>query len=228
VTAAVTNLSAQYVASPPGITLTFDSASAPDSFTFLVDGVPTDTDIEADDIHVAGTTYSYTVARFRPNVLQSFGVAAVDDTDGASELAEVTYQPRVSGLWLVEADRSRWLHVAGTSGSDFTLGEDSTVHTPLGSRSGVRVTQGLRGYEGTVSGVLVAPVQYGRTLQEWVDEAYAMRAEPGVERILMVGTESFDCTIGYLNVRPTGDSTPTLRPISFTFESGDQRFEAAL
>jgi hypothetical protein len=226
-TAAVTSLVATTVSNPPGVVLTFNSAAAPDSITVTVDDVPVATNATA--TFVSGTQYTYTLTRFRPNVSQVIGVNSVDAVNGASVATTTTHAPKVSGWWLIDRDRSRWLFIANTAGATFELGEESSAHFALGGETGVRITQSLRGYEGDMSGVLLSVSQYGRTLQEWVDEFLAMRVEPGKKRVLLGGTESFDVTTGYMTVRPTGDSSPGIRPITFRFEqTSPQRIGAEL
>lgn len=230
-TAAVTALTAASTTlpAPPGVTLDFTSATAPDAFTFTVDGVPVKADVIPSDVLVAGTAYRYTFTGVRPNIAQSFGVSRI--VNGiASPIVAASVTPKVSGVWLIDTARDRYLFLAKTGGSSIALGEDSEVLVPLGAESGVRITQGLRGYSGTISGVLVgASSGLGRTLQQWVDEALAMRARAGRTYVLIVGTEAFECTVGNLTVRPTGDSTPNLRPCSFDFEqTSDQRIAVTL
>jgi hypothetical protein len=230
-TAAVTGFSAAATTlpAPPGVTIDFTSATAPDAFTFTVDGVPVKADVIPSDVLVAGTAYRYTFTGIRPNVAQSFGVSRI--VNGiASPIVAASVTPKVSGMWLIDTARDRYLFLAKTGSSSIALGEDSEVLTPLGANNGVRVTQGLRGYSGTISGVLVgASSGLGRTLQQWVDEALAMRARAGRTYVLIVGTEAFEVTIGNLTVRPTGDSTPNLRPCSFDFEqTSDQRIAVTL
>jgi hypothetical protein len=223
-TAAATAVTATNLNMPPGVQLDFTSATAPDAFTFTVDGVPVAADVLPADVVVAGTAYRYVFTGLRPNIAQTFGVSRI--VNGiASPVAGVAATPKVSGVWLVDNARDRYLFLAKTGGSTISLGEDSETLVPLGAGAGIRITQGLRGYEGTITGVLTGLSNgLGRTLQQWVDELLAMRARPGRTYTLILGTESFEVTVGEMDVRPTGDSSPGMRPARFDFtQTSDQR-----
>lgn len=229
-TTAITGLTATSVVNPPGVQIDFSRAAAPDAFTFTVDGDVVEADVLPADVFVSGTSYRYTFTRLRPNVAASFGVAAIVNSTGASTVTAVSATPKVSGMWLVDKARDRYLFIAKTGGSKLDLGEESELLVPLGAEAGITITQSLRGYEGDVSGVLVNTHDAGsRTLQQWVDEALIIRSRPGRTYYLIVGTEAIECTVRNLSVRPTGDSTPGMRPISFSFaQTGEQRVAVAL
>ena len=207
---------------PPGVTLTVTSTTAPDEFTWLLDGKEVATGIPT-DYAVGGTSYAYTFTGFRPGVAHTFAVARVIG-GVAGPLASASTTVRVPGLWLVDpADRANtYLFVADTGGSAFTLREEGETMFALGAQEGVRITEALGGYGGTVTGRLVA--QYGKTLQQWVDLALRVRSRPGRPYVLQVGSEMFEVVVWNVNVRPTGDSTPTTRTVSFEFaQTSEQR-----
>ena len=225
---APTGVTATVIESPPGVQLDFTSATAPDGFTFTIDGEAVEANVDPLDVFVSGTSYRYTFSRIRPNVEADFGVTRVVNGD-TSALVEATVTPSIFGAWLIDPDRSRHLFIAKTGGSTIEPGEDAETLVPLGAEAGIRVTQGLRGYEGTITGALVSMPDFGKTLQEYVDLALRMRAKPGRTYVLLIGTEAFEVVIGNLKVRPTGDSTPGVRPISFDFwQTSDQRIAVSL
>lgn len=225
-TVGVTNLRFEPRAPLPGLVAKWDRVEAPDGFTILRDGVPIETNIEPDDIEHDGLTWSYPLTNVRPNIDNEVSVAAV--VGGvASPLTTETGRVKVAGAWLLDLDETHTLFIAGTSSSTLALVEDGETLVPLGAGHGIRITQGVRGYEGTIAGVLIS--EGGKTVHEWVEEALAMRAQPGVVRRFVMGTEAFDVVVSNLTVRPTGDSSPGMRPVSFDFvQVSDQRVPVVL
>lgn len=213
-TAGVTGLRFEPTEPLPGLTVVFERAAAPDAFTITRDGVPVATNVSPDDFERDGLTFRFPLSNVRPNVDNVIGVAAIENGI-ASPVVEATGRAKVSGVWLVDKDLSRTLLVAKTGSSKFEQGEDGETVVPLGATQGVRITQGLRGYEGSVEGVLATIG--GKTRDEWVDNLLAMREETGKVRRLVVGTEVFDVVTWNMQVRPTGDSAPGMRPCSFEF-----------
>lgn len=212
---------------PPQYEVTFTRSAAPDSFAALVDGRPVAVDLDPAALFVSGTTYRYRFPAVRGGVDVTLGMVAVEN-GVMSPVRTTVVSRRTSGVWLVDKlVPSRFLFIAKTGGSTIELSEDGATLTPLGSESSVRITQGLGGYGGSITGVLIG--EHGRTLQQWVDEALGMRGRPGRDYVMLVGTEAFECFIGDLKVRPTGDSTPGMRPISFSFGQTDaQRVAVSL
>lgn len=220
-TTGVTGLRFETASPLPGLVVVFERASAPDGFTITRNGNPVATNLEPSAFAVTGTTYRYTLTNVRPNVDNVIGVSAI--VNGvASPISTATGKARVSGVWLVEKDGSASVLLAQTGGSKFEQTEDGETLVPLGATEGVRITQGLRGYEGTVTGTLGN--FGGKTRDEWVDAFLKMREDTGRVRRLVVGTEVFDVVTWNMSVRPTGDSAPGLRPVSFDFmQVGNRR-----
>lgn len=199
----------------PTLTVSWERATAPDAFTILQGGVPIATNLALADLDsFGGTSYSYTLTNVRPNVANDIGIVAIEN-GVASPIVSASGTVRVSGVWLLDKDGTRSLLVAKTGGSTFDLGEDGETIVPLGASEGVRITQGLRGYEGSVTGV-VANIG-GKTRDEWVDELLAMREATGKVRRLVLGTEVLNVVTWDMTVRPTGDSAPGMRSVSFEF-----------
>lgn len=213
-TTGVTALAAAVLTPEPGVTLTWTRATAPDSFTVLRDDVVVEANIPPGDVLVTGTSYAYVDRLARPNVAATWKVVA-NVNDKASLASSVAATSKPLGLWLLDVDRGLELAITKTDGSSWGLGEDAETFYGLGATAGIRVTQGLRGWEGTVTGALFNGFA-GRTLQEWVDAALAMRARPGRTYVLIIGTEAFECSIANLAVPPTGKGG--LRPVSFDFD----------
>lgn len=213
-TTGVTALAAAALTPRPGVTLTWTRATAPDSFTVLRDDVVVEANIPPGDVLVSGTSYAYTDQLARPNVSSTWKVVA-NVNSKASLAASVAAISKPLGLWLLDVERGLELALTSTDGSTWGLGEDAETFFALGATAGIRVTQGLRGWEGTVTGALFNGFA-GKTLQEWVDAALAMRARPGRTYVLVIGTEAFECSVANLAVPPTGKGGR--RPVSFDFD----------
>lgn len=227
--APVTNLRTETITVPPGVRVLFDRADAPDALTILRDGKPIETNVDASENRIDGSnTYAVVLTNVRPNIAQTITVHAIVNGE-ASPGASIEAVARVAGAWLVDPDdpTGSALFIAATTSSTLALAEDAATLTPLGAGESVRITQGMRGYEGTVTGVLIS--EMGHTRDEWVDRALRLRATPGQRLRLIIGTEVLDVVIGNLTVRPTGDSSPGKRPISFDFwQVGKSRIAAGV
>lgn len=221
-TAPVTGLRFESSSPNPSLTVVFERDPAPDAFTITRDGVPILTNVEPTSFARTGLTFRLPLTNVRPNVSNVIGVSAI--VNGvASPVVTATGLVKVSGVWLVEKDDSRRVFIAKTGGSKYDEGEDGATHVPLGSTEGIRITQGLRGYEGTIEGVLGNFLD--RSRDEWVEDFKVMREAAGVIRRMIVGTEVFDVVTWNMRVRPTGDSVPGLRPCSFEFMQVGKRRE---
>lgn len=95
--------------------------------------------------------------------------------------ARVTYTPMPLGIWLVPTDIDTVLGVAfgtdisnagynpvmiaGDEAGDISIGESAAVYSPLDSRVSVRVVENVRGYEGSISGILVTQLDRDQFLK---------------------------------------------------------------
>lgn len=203
----------------PGVTVGFTRAvGAPDFFTFHLDGEVYKANVEAGDVLVSGDDYEFTFTGLRPGSLHTFGVSAI--VDGvSSDVETITAQVHVTGYWLVDPDdRTRHLFLADTAPSDHVATEDGVTLRPLGATKAVRFTQAVRDYDGRMRGLLLEG-QGGKTILEWVEAVEDLRSTPGRVLWLIGGTEALKVVIGDLNVRPTGDSRPTRREVTFGYWS---------
>lgn len=225
-TTGVSSLAAALLSPEPGVQLTWTRATAPDSFTILRDDVVVEANIPPGDVFVSGTNYAYIDYTPRPRVQATYKVVA-NVNNKASLASSVNATPKPTGIWLIDKERGLKLFLTKTSGSSWGMGEDAATFVALGSTAQVRVTQGVRGWEGSVSGYVIEYA--GKTVQQWIDQALQMRARPGRTYTLVVGTEAFLCGIANMTVPPTGDSAPGMRAVSFEFfQTSEQRYKPVL
>lgn len=156
---AVTGLTATLpVANGPGVQLDFSRTTAPDYFALKIDGVVVLPRILPSDVFVSGTSYRLTYYGVTPRVSHTFEVEAVTLSGGvyqhSSGNSTASQTTNTDGVWLVDPVDGLAVRMAGTSDPDIGIGEAATTFELPGSRTPVRITDGVRGYEGSWSGWL--------------------------------------------------------------------------
>lgn len=125
--------------------------------------------IPASNLLVSGSNYKLEYYGARPGRTDDYQIAAVQvvsdvPTYSASNpTTVVVFKPR--GVWLVDATDDSEMFIAEDK-VDAMIGESATTYAPLGTRVPIRVVDQVRGYEGSVAGVLVGTTQYGTALQQ--------------------------------------------------------------
>ena len=144
----------------PGVLLEWERSAAPDYFALMVDGVnvPGFERIDPGDVFVSGTTYAMTWWGATPRVSATFEIEAVVDSGGAKQHSDgnatAALTLTTSGIWLIDPDDDTAVEISGRDAVDFKIGESGETHFLRGRRDPVRITDTLRGYEGSVAGVL--------------------------------------------------------------------------
>lgn len=165
----------------PGVIVTWDRATAPDYFAVIVDGEILDDRIDPAEASTGGTSYRAVIYSMDPNVAQTVEVRAVEDNGGVLQFSNADaadpFTPVHFGIWLVDTEqeaqylplergkaleaRPTILLGAGTAAkcqlvggaeAEFDIGESGAVHNPTGRRDPVYIVDGIRGYEGSISG----------------------------------------------------------------------------
>jgi hypothetical protein len=144
----------------PGIELTWQRVEQPDKWSLAVDDVEVD-EWDADDSFVSGTTYRTRYWGLKPGHTAKVEIEAVRNDAGVHKhssnnpTVNVTVPP--DGCWIVDAATGNYIAlVGGDMDPEFAIGESAATFYPIGSRSPVRLTDNVRGYEGEVSGTLVS------------------------------------------------------------------------
>lgn len=150
-----------YTKGRPKVHLTFTCATAPDAFCLVVDGVEVLPRIDPADVAtltagqyemdfwgaIDGELSTYEVERVVTNVGSgSRQHSAGNPTDDATV--------DVRGKWLVDEDDSLAVQITNAEQVDLELGESGDTKFPVGSRRPFRVTDGVRGNEGSAAGVV--------------------------------------------------------------------------
>ena len=158
--AAVTTLNATLpTANGPGVQLDFSRSVQPDYFALKVDGVEVVSRIEPADVFVSGTSYRFTYWNATPRVTHTYEVEAVVDSAGHLQHSDAnatdTETTDPDGIWLADPDDNKAVRVAGSDSLDLAIGEAGETITLASSRAPLRITETVRGYEGSVSGYLI-------------------------------------------------------------------------
>ena len=148
------------VADGPAVVLTWTRTVQPDFFCLVVDGKEVNDRIEPTDVFVSGTTYSYTYWEATPGTESTYEIEAV--VTGSGKLKHSDGNPTVDvtttpyAIYLVDIDDGTNVMIAGDESADLTIGESGETFNTIGSRAPIRITDNIRGYEGTISGELLS------------------------------------------------------------------------
>jgi hypothetical protein len=198
------------------VRLNWSRATRPDHWAIEVDGVLV---LDGIDVTPTGTAYVSTFYGLTPRAAHTIKLHAVELVGGAyvaspgATVAATTYP---EGIWLVDPTTGDDVQLAGRDSLEASIGETAAVYDRIGERAPVIVTELVRGYEGSVSGVLVA--WNGRDPRAMKARLMALRSRASLR--LVLGDLNLPVAIYNVAANPTPDPaqpSPTALP----------RFEAA-
>lgn len=159
VPAAVTTLTATPADSGPDVLLHWTRASTPTYFSLRVDGVEVADRIVPADVQVSAGVWELRWWQATPRVSHTYEVEAVETVSGDLEhsdgnaTAVATTTP--IGIWLADEADSLAVRIEGGEDNPLAVGRSGTTYYPIGRQAApVHVSEGSRGYEGTVAGSL--------------------------------------------------------------------------
>lgn len=201
----------------PGIQLTWERATMPDSYSVIRDGQIIASALDPDDdTHVGGTSYAWTDRFPVKRKSHTYSVQAVVNGKASDTNPTVTAQNYLYGTWLVDAyDSTRRVMLVSDKDREFTLEEDSEVYKVLGAATVSLVTQSLRAYSGKVAGELMSGI-LTETADQWQSNLMTLKSTPG--RLAYLHTTSMTIPVVVQNVQ----CSPSVRPqrsylVSFDF-----------
>lgn len=198
----------------PGVQLDFTRATAPDSFTVIRDDKVIAADLDPLDLLVSGTAYRYHDYGAAPSKQQEWEVRAVVGGAQSASTPVVETTDATTGIWLSDPERGISVRLLGKDPGTWAMGEDAENHFAMGSTAPVRITQGLRGYEGSISGTL-ATVD-GVSVATATANMWLLKGSPGREYLLTLADLSFPVVIGNVVISP--DPHPEIiKRVSFEF-----------
>ncbi len=209
------------------LVLTWDRATAPDSFVVTADGVPVVADLDPADLLTTGTSYRYELVNVRPRTWIRWDVQAVVNGAQSEPGPGVPEMLVTNGVWVTDTTTDVSLYIAADGNGDWNMGEDGETFFGLGSTKPVRITQAVRGWEDTLEGFLITAND--KSMLEWYEIALGFRSRPGSGYVMQVGNEAFEMTLHDTMVPPTGGTSPTKRKIRLSFEmTSDPRHPVVL
>lgn len=148
----------------------------------------------------SGTTYGITDA-LCPLGEHTWKVFAI--TNGkASRSGAITGRSEPTGTWLCNEETGEMVCFLNDVEHDITMPEDVTIHTPLGARHGVAITQSQRGYEGTIEGLLVdfPGLPADQSAKLWRERLLRFKTDVGQVYRLLIEDQSFEVQITEVDV----------------------------
>lgn len=201
---ATTSPTAVTAAPYPRVTVGWQRTTDPDSFTILRNRVVVASGLLAADVRVSGQVFSWVDRSAPPMQALTYEVLAV--VNGRASASNPTVQATMipMGIWLADATRANEVMIVGRDDRQLAYGEDSEAITVVGATETVIVTQGMRGYEGTITGELQSnmPGTGGITAQQWRAALLRIKRQAGRKCWLTFGDRTIECRVRNLTVRP--------------------------
>lgn len=222
-TAPVTNLDAENRYPYPWTRLTWRRATAPDRFAIVRNGTIIDT-LRADDVFDEGTSYSYLDKRARPNTEHTWAVLPIVNGHMAKiERDRVTRFVSSTGVWLTTPDRLAGEAVLIMGNPDpeveMTQEDQGETYEIVGGSKNIRVTNALKGYTGSVSGILTSNKKWfpDMTARSWANRMMRYKSEPGQRLILTLSDMVLPVVIFNVTVAPANYPDADVINVSFEF-----------
>lgn len=203
----------------PGVTLTFNRSTAPDSFSVLRDGVRAASGLLPVDLFVSGTQYRYVDRYAAANKQHMWTVQAVVNGVTSASNPTVTATANTPANWLASSDLGLLVPILPTDNSSFDMPETAAVYYPVGAGPAVRITQVRRGLEGTLSGRIIDWA--GTPAATWLANMLRFKGLPDLELSLTLGAQALRVVIGNVVLSPLPGGNPDDRNCSFSFWSLD-------
>lgn len=165
----------------PEVNLTWERADAPDFWTLYRDGefvfkVP------GPDLLVAPGKYAY--RDYAPKGNHNWTVRAIVNGQYSVKVT-INGDVDFKGIWLYDEDGSA-VCLQDDREHNLTMPEVFAVHEPLGSSKAVVVTQALRGYEGTLEGLITELKGAGEAPEVWRANLLRFKSSPSTLRTLVL------------------------------------------
>lgn len=210
----VTSLAAENLIPRPWVELTWSRATAADRYVVKRNGRVIESDVDPADALVSGTNYRWVDKDAAPYRTHTWVVQAVANGKTSAANPSVALDVAQQGIWLTDIERDLDVFIQGDDEGSWGMGEEATTHFPMGAERGVRITQSLRGWEGTITGRLTDAL--GIDVDSWENRLLRIKARPGQVCTLSLGNEAFRVVVGNVVTHPT-PSVPITKAVSFDF-----------
>lgn len=193
------------VATPvgPHVQLDVVRASAPDEFALKVDGVYVRDHIDPADVFLTGTTYRINYYGAVPNVATVYEVEAIVSSKYSMNNPTDTETITPTGVWIMGPDDGVEVIVRGADTPDLSIGESGETFFLVGRRDPVRITDAVRGYEGTINGLIA---DYGGvTALTYVERLESLKGLAGTKEVrLLIGRLNIPVILGSIKLSQMG------------------------
>jgi hypothetical protein len=224
--AAVTAFTSTDLSPQPAAQLDWTSATMPDSYTIVRDGRTIEAELEPSLLLVSGTAYRYVDWGASPRRSHTWIVRRVVNgvTSSGNPSAVRTLNPQ--GVWLIDDANDVQVQILGQDPGSWEMPEQAANFDVLGATRTIRITQGLQGFQGEISGTLAA--YGGQTLAQIEADFYAIKGRPGRPVRLVVADLNLPVIVWGLVSAPT--PAPDLnRAVKFNFaQTGGLPFKVTL
>jgi hypothetical protein len=208
------------------VQLAWTRASAPDSYTILRDSQVIASGLLPGDLLVSGTTYAWVDYTAAPRTSHTWEVRAVVNNVTSTANPTVTKTIFPTGIWLMDPTDGTTVQLLGQDDGDWDMGEQAENFVVVGSDRVVRITAGLQGYEGNVTGIIAA--FGGKTLAQIETDLFTLKGRIAGTVRLAIADLNFPVVLG--NVVPMPTPSPDLnRKVKVAFwQQGENRFTGVL
>lgn len=215
-------------AGEPGIGLTWTRSEAPDRFDIWRGSQKLDSVDPGDVLTETAGTYAYTDFSARSGKTYQYRISAsVNGESRESGVATITKDDYAFvGIWLIDPRRNIKVQLLGDDSGSWDMGEESQTYTPIGATRPRLVTQALRGYEGSITGMLAGSET--KTIEEQEADMFALKETPGQQYALVLADMAIPVVVSNIVVAPTPHKEK-VRMVSFNFwQQGNLSFEAEI
>jgi hypothetical protein len=223
-------ITAQQQTNAPWVDLVWQRPAMPDGWIVVRDGEWIYDTHTAGDLNVSGTTYTFRDWTAAPNREHVYRVAPIENGVNGRGGPTDTVVPEIKGIWLGDPDTGDEVMLFGPDNPEPEYGEEVDTFAGIGATTTIDVVTALRGWEGTVTGLLTDALE--RTAVDDIDTLYRFKGDPTLGLRLAWADVNIPVTIR--NVQPTpqrGGTTPygVTRGVSFQFkQTGELPFDTDL
>lgn len=195
---APTGLSVSQADASPKVDLTWSRSVLPDEMAVLANGVVV-AQAPASEWTTDGTTFSYSYEGAKPNVPTTYAVRAVVNGKQSPNSATVAFTSRAEGIWLLGESAS--VALMGDDEGTWSMPDNATIYEPHGGRSVTRVVDGMRGWEGQLTGYIFDG--FNGAYEEIKNALNELKNDPVTPVRLVAGDANFRALIGDVTWWPT-------------------------
>lgn len=199
----------------PSVQLSWTRNEPPDKFVVRRDGTVI-ASLDPEEVSISPTTYRWTDPAAPGWVGHTYQVSAVTNGKGSIG-ASTSIELALGNFWIIDPTGEIGPVALFGTNVDWSMGEDSAWHSPVGAAGSALVTQTLRGMEGSASDERLDPDMAGATADELAARMLQHRRNPG--RIVWITAHryAFPAVLAGIQVVPIDRPGATNYSIRFQF-----------